>query len=214
MQGQLTNMFMAQMQVLPYGVAGPEQLYQTLLEMAKLAGHANPGKFLIDPAMNPPPPPPPNPDMVKIQAEQQSKQQALQADAQKFKAQADQERNKAMFDAVQKDKTAKQSLRRHACSKQPFSLSQNSTPTLQLCKPSKGHAFEAQKLGATFQREDMAKQQEQTQTKDDGMASLLSVQKLGQSLQTLRREAIPSSLVCVCSCCFAMSSRWKVAPSF
>jgi len=178
MQGQLTNMFMAQMQVLPYGVAGPEQLYQTLLEMAKLAGHANPGKFLIDPAMNPPPPPPPNPDMVKIQAEQQSKQQALQADAQKFKAQADQERNKAMFDAVQKDKDREAELEKTRMQQATILAVAELNANSFSYASQQGHAFEAQKLGATFQREDMAKQQEQTQTKDDGMASLLSVCKL------------------------------------
>lgn len=86
MQAQLGAIFAAQMQLLPLGVAGPEQLHATVSEMAKLAGFANPQKFWLDPSQSQPPPPQPSPDQIKAQTTMQVEQMRIQADAQKFQA--------------------------------------------------------------------------------------------------------------------------------
>jgi hypothetical protein len=86
MMAQLQMMLGAQVNLIPLGVAGPEQIHATLTEMLKLAGFANPARFLIDPTKEPPKPPPPMPEQIKAQSAMQIKQMELQADAQKFQA--------------------------------------------------------------------------------------------------------------------------------
>ena len=86
MQAQLQNLFGAQMQLIPLGLAGPEQLHATVTEMAKMAGFATPDRFWIDPTGKPPPPPQPTPEQQKGQTAIQLKQMELTADAQKFQA--------------------------------------------------------------------------------------------------------------------------------
>lgn len=87
MMQHLGAMFGAQMQMLPLRLAGPQQIYATVLEMAKLAGFANPTKFWADPSQLPPAPPQPTPEQVTAQTQMQIKQMELSADAQKFQAQ-------------------------------------------------------------------------------------------------------------------------------
>lgn len=86
MQTQLVNILQAQMAVRPLGLAGPDEIHQTLLEQVKLAGFANPEKFYIDPTGKPPPPPVPMPEQIQAQTALQLKQMELTADAQKFQA--------------------------------------------------------------------------------------------------------------------------------
>jgi hypothetical protein len=86
MMAQLQMMLGAQVNLIPLGVAGPQQIHATLTEMLKLAGFANPARFLIDPTKEPPKPPPPMPEQIKAQSAMQIKQMELQADAQKFQA--------------------------------------------------------------------------------------------------------------------------------
>ena len=86
MQAQLQNIFAAQLQLLPMGLAGPEQLHATVTEMAKTAGFATPDRFWVDPTNKPPHPQQPGPDQIKSQTAVQIKQMELQADAQKFQA--------------------------------------------------------------------------------------------------------------------------------
>ena len=86
MQAQLQNIFAAQLQMMPMGLAGPQELHATVTEMAKAAGFATPDKFWIDPTGKPPPPPQPTPEQQKGQTAIQIKQMELQADAQKFQA--------------------------------------------------------------------------------------------------------------------------------
>jgi hypothetical protein len=83
---QLGMVYGAQMQLMPLGIAGPEQIHATVTEMGKLQGFANPAKFWIDPSQNPPPPPPPDPEMVKVQIEAQAKQQDAQLKQQQAQA--------------------------------------------------------------------------------------------------------------------------------
>lgn len=86
MMAQLANIFAAQMQLIPLGLAGPNELHQTMLEQTKLAGFGTPDRFWSDPTGKPPPPPVPTPEQVKGQTAIQVKQMELQADAQKFQA--------------------------------------------------------------------------------------------------------------------------------
>lgn len=66
----------------------PVNVYEVQSAIAENAGFKNPGRFFSDPRMKPPPPPPP-PD-PKIQLEQAK----MQADVQKFQAQAQIDREK------------------------------------------------------------------------------------------------------------------------
>lgn len=92
MQMHLAQMFGAQMQLLPLGVAGPQHVHATVVEMAKLAGFANPAKFWQDPSQMPPQEP-------QIPPEVQKEQMRIQAEAQKEQFRAQQEQMKAQADA-------------------------------------------------------------------------------------------------------------------
>jgi len=94
MMGQLTNIFQAQMQIGGMGLAGPNEVHATVIEMAKLAGFSNPNKFWVDPTGKPPQPTPPTPDQVKAQASMQELQFKAQQDAQKFQAEQQHEQAK------------------------------------------------------------------------------------------------------------------------
>lgn len=71
MMAQLGQTLMAQMQLGPMGLAGPQQLYATVTEMSKLAGFANTKKFWIDPATVPPQQPQPPIEVILEQMKQQ-----------------------------------------------------------------------------------------------------------------------------------------------
>jgi hypothetical protein len=176
MMAQLAQIFGAQMQLMPLGVAGPEQIHATVIEMAKLSGFANPDKFWVDPRQHPPPPPPPNPELIKIQADQQKTQAQLQAEAQKFQAEAELERQKIVATGIENDKSRQVELEKARMSEATkLAIAEmNRSTTIETTQASQ--SFEAQKLGATFQREDQKASQEQAkvQEKDDGMAELLS----------------------------------------
>lgn len=79
----------------PLGLVKPDNLYQTLLEMGKLNGFANPQKFWTDPTTNPPQPQGPPPQLQVEMAK-------LQHDAQKTQAQIASEERKAEMDAQMK----------------------------------------------------------------------------------------------------------------
>lgn len=80
MMAQLGQLFGAQMQLMPAGIAGPQQLHATVTEMAKLAGFANPAKFWVDPSTQPPRPPQPDPVLMIEQAKLQQTGQIKQAE--------------------------------------------------------------------------------------------------------------------------------------
>jgi hypothetical protein len=176
MMGNLQQIFGAQMNLMPTGVAGPAQIYATMIEMAKLSGFANPEKFWIDPRQYPPPPPPPNPDLIKIQADQQAKQVELQAEAQKFQAETQLEQQKMAFEANEKEKDRQLELEKTRMSEATKLAIAEMNRETTLETTDKSQTFEVQKMGATFQREDMLKQQEQNkiEEKDDGMQELMT----------------------------------------
>jgi hypothetical protein len=76
MMAQLMTIFSTQMQTLPLGVTNPELIFNTLAELTKAAGFPTEAQFWKKPDPNFQPPPPP--EMLKLQAETQAKQQELQ----------------------------------------------------------------------------------------------------------------------------------------
>ncbi|HEX5676214.1 MAG TPA: hypothetical protein VFX83_12570, partial [Azonexus sp.] len=113
MQQQLMNMFGAQLQLLPIGLAKPQHMHATMTEIAKLAGFANPAKFWGDASEIQPIPQQPSPDQVKAQSAMQIEQFRAQQDAlksqaqqqldmQKLQMQAELDRNREEMDARQK----------------------------------------------------------------------------------------------------------------
>lgn len=85
--GMLQQMLANQLQTMPLGLCGPQEIAATMTEMAKSAGFANATKFWKDGQRLQPVPPQPMPEQIKSQTQLQIKQMELQADAQKFQAQ-------------------------------------------------------------------------------------------------------------------------------
>jgi hypothetical protein len=100
---QLGQVFQAQMATLPIGVVQPQNIYKTLIEMAKAAGFSNAEAFFTDPQGKPPPQSPPDPSIQKAQIDAQSKQQLEQFNAQQdaAKLQATQQFDAQMLQAKQ-----------------------------------------------------------------------------------------------------------------
>ncbi|MDQ5882147.1 MAG: hypothetical protein QG616_1979 [Pseudomonadota bacterium] len=122
MQAQLGQIFGAQMQTLPLGLAKPEHIHATVTEIAKLAGFANPAKFWGDASQLQPMPPQPNPDQIKAESAMQLAQFGAQQDQQKFGAeqqieqqrmqmQAELDRNREEMQARQKQLELEQQAR-------------------------------------------------------------------------------------------------------
>ena len=112
---------------------------------------------------------------MKIQADQQKTQAQLQAEAQKFQAEAELERQKIVATGIENDKSRQVELEKARMSEATkLAIAEmNRSTTIETTQASQ--SFEAQKMGATFQREDQKAQQEQdkTQEKDDGMKELM-----------------------------------------
>jgi hypothetical protein len=87
MMQELRMQLAAQMQIgLPLGLCTRKEIHETCVEIAKLAGFANPMRFWPDPTNLPPPQPPTPPEMIKAQADIQIAQMKGQSDIQKFQA--------------------------------------------------------------------------------------------------------------------------------
>lgn len=119
MQQQLAQIFGAQLQTLPLGLAKPEHLHATVIEMAKLAGFANPAKFWGEAGQLQPQQPQPSPDQIKAesamqieqfraQQDQQKAQAQQQIEMQKLQMQAELDRNREEMDARQKSLESQQ----------------------------------------------------------------------------------------------------------
>jgi hypothetical protein len=175
--GHLSQMFQMQMALLPMGVTEPGLIYNTVSEISKVSGFGSPDMFWKKPGPPQPQPPPPEimREQMKIQADQQKTQAELQAEAQKFQAEAQLEAQRLQFEAAEKDKdrAVQIELARMAEATKLAIANLNRDTTLETAHSSQ--EFEAQKLGATFQREDMQAEREsmKEQEKDDGMSELL-----------------------------------------
>jgi len=176
----------AQKEALPLGLTGPKEIYNALARLTQNAGFKQTEEFWKDPGDNAQLPAPPNPEAIKAQAEaqktqaqlqadQQKTQAQLQADAQKFQAQAAIDQERMAFEASEKEKDRQlqlQIVREQEATKLAI---ENAKLEHQSNTMAQSQSFEAEKLGATFAREDAkeAQVQEKTQEKDDGMSELL-----------------------------------------
>lgn len=75
-----------QMNGLQIGVAKPENIYKTGMKLANALGFRNGDDFFSDPRKTPPAPPPVDPNVAKIQAQQQQHQAEMQMKAQQAEA--------------------------------------------------------------------------------------------------------------------------------
>jgi hypothetical protein len=156
----LNQMFQMQMALLPMGVTDPKLIYNTVAEISKMAGFGSPDLFWKLPG--PPQPQPPPPEIQKtqmmLQAEQQKFQAETQAEQQKFQAEAMQEKAKMAFDAQQaaEDRAADLEKARMDNATKLAIAELNANTQKETLEQSQG--FEAQKIGATFAREDKAAQ--------------------------------------------------------
>jgi hypothetical protein len=88
-----------QMAGLQIGFANPQGMYANAKRLANALGFKNADEFFTDPAKAPPQPPQPNPEMAKIEAENQRAQAKMQADQQTAQMQAQFDVQKAELQA-------------------------------------------------------------------------------------------------------------------
>jgi hypothetical protein len=93
---QLMALLMEQKQGMQIGIATPENIYNSEIELVKALGFKSADKFWSDPQKNPPPQQP-NPEMLKIQAQSQADQQKLQAQDQQHQREMHQKMQLAQF---------------------------------------------------------------------------------------------------------------------
>ena len=190
--GHLNQMFQMQMALLPMGVTNPKLIYNTVSEISKMAGFGSPDMFWQVPGPQPPPPPPPEVqrEQMKIQAEQQQSQMTMQAEIHKYQADAQREKAKLAYDATQAEQDRAVELekaRMDNATKLAIAELQADSQNKSLDKT---QSFEAQKLGATFAREDKNSQipeREQMQEREGQMGELLqnlqsAISSLGEAM--------------------------------
>jgi hypothetical protein len=187
----LNQMFQMQMALLPMGVTDPKLIYNTVAEISKMAGFGSPDMFWKIPGPPQPQPPPPEiqREQMKIEDGQKHKQMDLLADQQKFQATAQLEREKRAFEASEAEKDRAVELEKSVRSEATKLAIAELNAENQNQSLDKTQTFEAQKLGATFAREDRAIQQpiEAAKEKDDQMAELLqnlhaAISSLGEAM--------------------------------
>jgi hypothetical protein len=91
--------------VLPLKVASPQNIYRTLVEIAKASGSTNPQSFYTDPTTLPPEQPQPPPEMMLEQMKQQGAQQLAQLKEQSAAAQHQSQLQFDQWKAAQDDAT-------------------------------------------------------------------------------------------------------------
>ena len=105
MLAHLAQIFTVQMQTMPLGVTDASLIYNTLAEMTKASGFATEAQFWKKPG--PPQPQLPPPEVMKEQMRQQFEGQKTKfetdADAEKFRAQAELDMQRLQFEAAQKE---------------------------------------------------------------------------------------------------------------
>lgn len=190
----LSQMFQMQMALLPMGVTEPKLIYNTVAEISKMAGFGSPDMFWKLPGPPQPQPPPPEimKEQMRAQADAQKFQAQQQAEAQKRQEEAAMEAQRLQLESLEKDKdrAVQVELAKMAEATKLAIANLNRETTLETTQSSQ--AFEAEKLGATFQRED-AKEQAKEQVKDDGMNELLS--NVQEAIGTLHERIAGSQTV-------------------
>ena len=149
-----------QMALLPMGVTEPKLIYNTVAEISKMAGFGSPALFWKLPG--PPQPPPDSPEVqrekVRLQFESQRSEKDRIAEQQKFLAESQLEKEKMAFEGMQNEKDRATDLEKTRMSEATkLAVAELEAHTKQDTL-NKSHAFEAQKVAATFAQEDKTAQ--------------------------------------------------------
>jgi hypothetical protein len=188
--GHLNMMFQQQMALLPMGITDPAKIYNTVSEIAKMAGFASPEPFWKLPDPNQPPPPPP-PEIIKQQMEQQADAQKFQAETQiemqKYQSDKQLEMQKMAFEASEREKDRQLELEKAKMAEATkLAIAQmqveNQNETLD-----KSQQFEAQKMVVQQSHEARVNGVEQVEKENSDMAELLvnlnqAIAALGQAI--------------------------------
>ena len=188
--GHLNMMFQQQMALLPMGITDPAKIYNTVSEIAKMAGFASPEPFWKLPDPNQPPPPPP-PEIIKQQMAQQADAQKFQAETQiemqKYQSDQQLEMQKMAFEAAEREKDRQLELEKAKMAEATkLAIAQmqteNQSETLD-----KSQQFEAQKMVVQQSHEARVNGVEQVEKENSDMAELLvnlnqAIAALGQAI--------------------------------
>jgi hypothetical protein len=165
-------MFQLQMAAAPMGIVQPQNLYATVLEMAKAASFATPERFVTDPATIPKGPPQPPLPLVIEQMKAQTGMQEAQMDNQ-LKAQT------AQLTAQTQERLEEMRL---AHEKWKVEYQSQVDMAIERMKLSEGRDIEMTKLGSTerikaaeFERD------------DDDMAERKAIEALMQQVEALKQ---------------------------
>ena len=172
LMAQLGQMFQLQMAAAPMGIVQPQNLYATVLEMAKAASFATPERFVTDPATIPKGPPQPPLPLVIEQMKAQTGMQEAQMDNQ-LKAQT------AQLTAQTQERLEEMRL---AHEKWKVEYQSQVDMAIERMKLSEGRDIEMTKLGSTerikaaeFERD------------DDDMAERKAIEALMQQVEALKQ---------------------------
>lgn len=183
----LNMMFQQQMALLPMGVTDPSLIYNTVSEISKMAGFGSPDPFWKKPGPPQPQPPPPEiqKEQMKLKADADKFQAEKQAEQQKFQAEATLKQQQMQFDASEKEKDRQAELEKARMSEATKLAIAEMQANVQREMTQANQSFEAEKMTATFQREDLKEgfDPEASKEKDKGMAELLG--NLNQALTAL-----------------------------
>jgi hypothetical protein len=201
--GHLNQMFQMQMALLPMDVTDPKLIYNTVAEISKMAGFGSPDLFWKQPGPPKPMPPPPEiqKEQMKIQAEQQKFQAESANEQQKFQAESQLEQQKMAFEASEKAKDRELELEKARMSEATKLAIAQMQAQVQNETLEKSQTFEAQKLGATFEREDhnMALEREkefEKSSKDEGQMSQV-LDNVNAAMETLAQKVSGNQAIAV-----------------
>jgi AraC-like DNA-binding protein len=192
----LNMMFQQQMALLPMGITDPSLIYNTVSEIAKMAGFASPEPFWKLPPQNPPPPSPP-PEIVKeqmkLQADAQKFQAETQVDMQKYQADQQAEKMKLAFEASEREKDRQLELEKakmQEATKLAIAQMQVENQEKQL---EKSQQFEGQKIMAQQSHEARLNGTEDVEKENSDMSELMQnlITALGTLNDAIRRPRVP-----------------------
>lgn len=186
MLAQLTMQAQEQMALAPTGIVTPENLYETMIEKAKLQGFANPGKFWTDPKNKPQQPQQPPPEVVKAQMQ-------IQADVQKTQAQLALDKEKAATEAQQKeaDRNAQMVIEKYKTDKQAETQLLLAQMNAGVTRETKGMELDTQKELEAFR----VSTTPQPEPEDDGSEKDVLLQALAMVKEAVDKMNRPKKII-------------------
>ena len=172
---QLNAMFQVQMATVPMGIAQPQNIYATVMEMAKAASFATPERFVTDPATLPKGPPQPPLPLVIEQMKTQAGMQEAQMDNQ-LKAQT------AQLNAQTQQQLEQMRL---AFEKWKVEYQAQVEMAMEQMKLSEGRDIELTKLGSAERMKGAELERD-----DDDMAERKALEALMQQVDALKQSIV------------------------